>query len=94
MKRLNEDESAVVRYLSAEEEAACGRRCGERDADRRRVRDSANAWRRERGYEPGRSTGRYTDHLTPLVLLALNTGLRRGELFQLRWHDVQLKRGC
>jgi integrase len=51
----------------------------------------ANEWRREREYPEWPEYGRYTDHLTPLVLLAKNTGCRRGELLQLRWRDIDLK---
>jgi len=35
-------------------------------------------------------TEEYTDHIRPIVLLALNTGLRRGEIFHLRWGDINL----
>ncbi len=34
----------------------------------------------------------YADHIKPLVLLALNTGLRRGDLFGLKWEHVDLGR--
>jgi integrase len=93
MKRLTEDESAIVRYLSADEEIRLREALARRDARRQAARVAANAWRRDRGYELWPEYGVYTDHLTPLVLLALNTGLRRGELFQLRWHDVELTPG-
>ena len=63
-----------------------------RDDARRAARESANKWRRERGYQEWPAYGAYTDHLTPLVLLGVNTGLRRGELLQLCWRDVDLQR--
>ena len=54
---------------------------------------AGRAWREQRGYEPlEASEGTYADHLQPLVLLAMNTGLRRGELFNLRWSDIDLDR--
>jgi integrase len=92
VKRKSEDDNAVVRYLSEDEDARLRAALVARDSARRAARESANVWRRERGYEVWSPYGAYTDHVTPLVLLALNTGLRRGELLQLRWRDVDLQR--
>jgi integrase len=36
-------------------------------------------------------TGQYGDYLTPLVLLSINTGIRRGEALALTWENVNLK---
>lgn len=33
------------------------------------------------------------EHLRPMVILAINTGLRKGEILNLKWHDIDIKRG-
>ncbi|MCM8778670.1 MAG: tyrosine-type recombinase/integrase [Candidatus Omnitrophica bacterium] len=32
-------------------------------------------------------------HLRPIVVVALNTGMRKGEILGLKWHDVDFRRG-
>ena len=91
LKPLKTDRTGRVRYLSAEEEARLREALLEREESLRQARIRFNEWRTARGRAmlPLR-TGEYVDHLRPIVLLALNTGLRRSELFHLRWNDVDL----
>jgi integrase len=92
VKLSKEDRSAVVRFLSPEEEKTLRASVLKRDEDRKAARTSANEWRRKRGYTLLPEYGIYSDHLAPIVLLALNTGCRRGELLGLAWQDVDLAR--
>jgi integrase len=64
----------------------------DRDQAYRDRRDSANQWRKQRGFDLWEPlpADEYLDHLKSMVLLTLNTGMRRGELFNLRWLDIDL----
>jgi integrase len=86
VKALKTDKTGRIRYLSPAEEQRLRAALTARDEARRQRREQANAWRRERGYQEWPVEN--PDHLTPIVLLALNTGLRKGEIFNLRWADL------
>lgn len=90
VKAIQTDKNSRVRYLSADEEKRLRAALVKRDEARKERRARANKWRRERGYElwPDENP----DHLTSIVMLALNTGLRKGEIFGLEWRDVDLAR--
>jgi len=93
VKPLRIDKNKSIRYLSVEEEAKLRRALAARDSSIKAGRTNANQWRAERGYKllPTKSDKRFADHLTPMVLLAINTGIRRGEMFDLDWKNVDLK---
>lgn len=91
VKRVRVD-NARVRYLSEDEERRLRAALQARETERRASRDRHNAWHEERG-SVGHSQwpdDGFTDHLMPMVLVALNTGMRRGELFALEWRSVNL----
>ena len=89
IKPLKIDKKSRVRFLSKDEEKALRQALDDREADIRRGRMSGNAWREVRGYKTLPSIDSvFTDYLKPMVLLTLNTGLRRGEVFNLKWSDV------
>jgi integrase len=90
LKPIKTDRNSKVRYLTSEEENQLRDALIARDARMKREREHANQWRKERGYElyPDLAQQYYADYLEPMVLLAINTGMRRGELFDLLWDDV------
>jgi hypothetical protein len=76
VRRAKTDTLGRVRYLSSEEEARLRAARTTRDEARREGRRRFNAWRAARGYETlPEPDERFSDHLTPIVVLALNTGL-------------------
>jgi len=91
LKRLKVDDDERVRFLTAAEENRLRDALVKRETQLREARDRFNRWREARHKAPlPARTETFVDHLRPLVLLALNTGLRRGELFSLRWSDIDL----
>lgn len=82
------DRSPKVRYLSQEEEGRLRTSLANRDDEMRRARDSANVWRSERHQDLLPRLEHFGDHLTPAIIISMNTGLRRGELLALKWGDV------
>lgn len=90
MKQLKVDSKGVIRYLAADETKRLRDALDARQDEMRAERESANTWRTDRHREPMPSLLEllFTDHLKPMVLVSLNTGMRRGELFDLKWSAV------
>ena len=91
VERAKVDRTPKVRYLDPAEEKRLRAALSERDAEMRAARESANKWRKSRKEDPLPPLPYYGDHLTPAVLLSINTGMRRGELLALRWASVDMK---
>ena len=91
VERPKIDRTPKVRYLDAAEERRIRKALSERDAEMRKARESANRWRKARKQDPLPPLPYFGDHLTPAVLISMNTGMRRGELLALRWANVDMK---
>jgi integrase len=87
VKRLKTDRGRV-RFLTPDERARLMDALEAREQQRREQRSRMIEWQRARHLPELPQHGTYTDHLRPLVLLALNTGLRRGELLKLQWRSI------
>jgi len=90
LKQLKVDSMGKVRYLDADETKRLREALDARQDEARAERETANQWRANRGKEQMQSLLQlpFTDHLKPMVLVSLNTGMRRGELLDLKWSAV------
>lgn len=92
LKPLKTDRRGRVRFLSADEEQRLRAALDAREAQMRATRERFNRWRVARHQEPlPLRDDDIVDYMRPVILLALNTGLRRSELLGLRWGDIDLE---
>ena len=92
LKALKTGTTPLVRYLSPGEETRLYRVLSDRDTALKEERQRGNEWRKQRNYPllPDLTPHAYGDRMSPMIILSLKTGLRRGELFALTWHDVDM----
>ena len=89
LKPLQEhDSDEKVRYLSIDERRRLFAALDAREARIKEGRENHNKWLAERNQKPLPVIEGFADYLKPLVIIALNTGFRRGSLFGLKWEDV------
>ncbi len=87
------EDNGVTRYLTDEEEKRLRAVLRKRDDEARRARARANKWRAGRSLDPLPEIPKsgFSDHLAPMVLVSLNSGMRYGELAGLEWSAVDFR---
>lgn len=86
---LVKQDKGIVRWLNESEEKRLRTALGERDRSFKAARARHIIHKQERGMKPPAAIrGPFADHMTPLILIAMNTGIRRGALLGMRWDDI------
>jgi integrase len=90
LKPLKLDDLPTPRCLADDEVKRLSTALNEREELMRAKRASGNKWRIERHLptRPEIDQEHFVDHLKPMVILSLHTGIRRGEMFKLSWDDI------
>ena len=92
LKPLPLDKNKRVRYLNPEEEKRLRKALDDFEANFQSSRTSFNQWLSERGLEVlPTNLNKRSSHVRPIVLLALNTGMRKDEIFNLKWAHIDWK---
>jgi len=86
------DRRPRVRLLSVDKEARLRTVLTDRDQQQTAARLSGNANLDRRGRPALPDLPHFSDHLTPAILLSMNTALRMGETRRLRWDWIDLER--
>ena len=91
-KLKQHDSDEKVRYLTDEERKRLMTALDRREKEMREGRERHNEHHEERGYELlPELDGEFVDYLKPMVLIALNTGIRQNNLFSLIWGDIDFE---
>jgi len=87
-------DNAVVRYLSNIEETSLFSTLRTRDRKVKNERENGNLFRQQRNFAllPELRNFNYCDYLEPLIILAANTGMRKGEILGLEWSHINLEK--
>jgi integrase len=93
VKSIRIDQNKEPRYLTKEEFRKLIDALDKRELQIRNKRMNGNIWRADRHVPllPDLKEVTFADYLKPMILLSLNTGLRRGELFNLDWKDINFE---
>ena len=87
---LVKQDKGIVRWLNEDEEKRLKTALADRDHSLKAARARNIIHKQERGLKPPPVIrGPYADHMTPLILIAMNTGIRRGALLGMRWDDIR-----
>ncbi len=94
LEPLKTEYDPIIRYLETEEEMKLRKTLKDRDEGLKAARRRTNTHRKQRNLPllPDLNDCVYADYLHPMVLLSINTGIRRGELFKLTWCDINFDR--
>tara|TARA_R110000868_G_scaffold144960_1_gene364466 strand:- start:10950 stop:12170 length:1221 start_codon:yes stop_codon:yes gene_type:complete len=94
LKPLKYDDTRI-RYLSEDERKRLFLAVEQREKKLKQKRLTANEWRqsRHKALYPVIVDDEFSDYLKPMIIIALNTGVRRSELLNLKRQDINLEQG-